>query len=110
MEEVLKSVREVEEKGLKLSRTEGGHKGNTKVIALCSFVEEKFQGCSNREAVGLATSVETTGVDLKTRQTCQKESRLSEEFFEYWCEEAAEVWSLRGCGEVKPLALRPQKG
>ena len=41
-----------------VSFSEGG-KEEKKVIASCSFVEEKFQDCSQTEGVGLATSVET---------------------------------------------------
>ena len=37
------------------------------MIASCSYLDEKFQECSKREGVGLATSVATRGVDLKTR-------------------------------------------
>ena len=59
-EKVLKTIRrEVEEKGFKLSITERGKEGKHKVIASCSFLEKKFQVCSKRGGVGLATSVET---------------------------------------------------
>ena len=34
------------------------------MIASCSYLEEKFQECSH--TVDLATSVETSGVDLRT--------------------------------------------
>ena len=43
----------VEEKGLKLSITDGGKEGKHIVIASCSFLEERFQEC-----LGLATSME----------------------------------------------------
>ena len=65
---VLKSIAcEVQEKGLKLSITEGEKDVKSKVIASCGHLEETFQECSKREGVGLATSVESLGVDLKTR-------------------------------------------
>ena len=48
----LKKLRmEVEQKGLKLSITEGGNKGKSKVIASCKYLEEKFQKCSKKEGV-----------------------------------------------------------
>ena len=37
------------------------------MIGSWSILEEKFQECNMREGVGLATSVETLGVDLSTR-------------------------------------------
>ena len=65
---VLKAMcMEVEEKGPKLSITERGEEGDSKVVASCIYLEGKFQECSKREEVGLATSVETEGVDLSTR-------------------------------------------
>ena len=43
-EKVLKPIgREVEEKGLKLSIIEGGTEVKSKVIASCSYLEEKYQ-------------------------------------------------------------------
>ena len=46
-EKVLKkSKREVEEKGLKLSITEGGKEGKRKVIASCRYLQERLQDCS----------------------------------------------------------------
>ena len=49
-EKVLKTIRrEVEEKGLKLSITEGGKEEKSKVIASCSFLEEKFQECPRKK-------------------------------------------------------------
>ena len=66
-EKVLKTMRmEVEKKGLKLSFTEGGMEGNSKFIAPCRYVDEKFQECSER-GVGIADSVKTSGVDLRRR-------------------------------------------
>ena len=57
----------MEERGLKLSITEGGKEGKGKVIAACGYVGQKFQECSNREGAGFANSAETLGVDLRTR-------------------------------------------
>ena len=37
------------------------------MIASCSHLEAKFQECSKREEVERANSVETPGVDLRTR-------------------------------------------
>ena len=62
-----KSKREVEEKGLKLSITEGEKEGKSKVIASCRYLKERFQECSIREGVVVATSVETLGEDLRTK-------------------------------------------
>ena len=59
--------RDVEEKGLTLSITEGGKEGKSKVITSCRHLEEKFQECSKKGGVAMATSVETPGVDLTTR-------------------------------------------
>ena len=71
---VLKS--EVEEKGLnqKLSITEEGQEGKSKVITSCIYLEERFQECSKRGVVQ-TTIVETLGVGLgtKTQQLEAKE-------------------------------------
>ena len=49
-EEVLKTLnREVEEKGLKLSITDGGKEGKIEAITSCKYVEERFQECSKNE-------------------------------------------------------------
>ena len=65
-EKVLKKLKgEVEEKGLKLSNTEGGKEGKRKVITSWKYSEEKFQECSKKKE--WATSVGTLGVDLRTR-------------------------------------------
>ena len=41
---------------------EGRGKGEkSTVMASCSYLEEKFQECSEREGVGLATSITTLG-------------------------------------------------
>ena len=65
-----KFKREVEEK-LKLI-TEGVKEGKSKAIAACENLDKNFQEYS-KEGVGLATIVETLGVDLRTR-TKQLES------------------------------------
>ena len=48
----------MEERGLKLSITDGGREGTSNVIASCGCVKEKFQECSEREGVGLCTQGE----------------------------------------------------
>ena len=59
-DKILEVIRmEVEEKGLKLSITEGGKRGQSKVIARCSYLLLKFQECGKKEGVGLATGVDT---------------------------------------------------
>ena len=52
----------MEKKGLKLSVTENGKEGKSKMIASSGFLE-----FSKEEGVTLANSVETLGVDLRTR-------------------------------------------
>ena len=67
-EKVLKSIkRQVEKMGFKLSNTEGRKEGKRKVIASCGYLEEIFKECSKKAGVELATSVETLGVELRTR-------------------------------------------
>ena len=58
---------EVEKKGLKLSVTENGEEGKSKMIASCGFLEKELQQCSKEEGVTMADDVETPGVDLRTR-------------------------------------------
>ena len=55
----LKSSKELEEKGFRLSNTEGRKQWKGRVIASSSSLDQKFQKCSRREGVGLAASVET---------------------------------------------------
>ena len=52
---------------MKLSITEGGKEGKSKSITSCKYLEDRFQDCSKKGGVVLATSVETLGVDLRTR-------------------------------------------
>ena len=59
----------MEEKGPMLSIREGVMEGKSKVIASCSYLEENLQLCSKREGVGLPTSVETLGGDLRKRRS-----------------------------------------
>ena len=58
---------EVERKGLKLSVTENGKEGKNKMIASCGFLENELRQFSREEGVTLVDSVETLGVDLRTR-------------------------------------------
>ena len=65
---VMKKRREeVEKNGLKLSVTENGEEGKSKMIASCGFLENELRQFSEEEGVTLADSVETLGVDLRTR-------------------------------------------
>ena len=57
---------EVERKGLRLSVTENGKGGKSKMIASCSFFEKELRQCSE-EGVTMADSVETLQVRLRTR-------------------------------------------
>ena len=59
----LKKLRmEVQQKGLKLSITEGGKEGKSKAITSCKYLDQKFQECSKKEGV-----LKHWGVDLRTR-------------------------------------------
>ena len=73
------------QQGLKLPITEGGKEGKGKAITFCENLEERFQKCSKKEGVVLATSVETLGVDLRTR-TKQLGSEEEDEKKEVQCE------------------------
>ena len=53
--------------GLKLSVTENGKEGKSKMIASCGFLENEPSQFSKEEGVTLADCVETLGVDLRTR-------------------------------------------
>ena len=65
---VMKKLKEeVERKGLKMSVTEDGKKGKSKMIASCGFLENELRQFSREEGVTLADSVDTLGVDLRTR-------------------------------------------
>ena len=62
-----KGERRSGEKGLKLSVAENGKEGKSKMIASCGFLENELSQFSEEERVTLADSVETLGVDLRTR-------------------------------------------
>ena len=65
---VMKKLKEeVEKKGFKLSVTENEKGGKSKMIASCGFLEDELRQCSKEEGVTMADSVETLGVDLRTR-------------------------------------------
>ena len=57
----------MEKKGLKLSVTENGKEGKSKMIASCGFLEEELRQFSKEGGLTLADSVETLGVGLRTR-------------------------------------------
>ena len=62
----MRNLKEVKKKGLKLSVTENGKEGKSKMIASCGFLENQVSQFS-KEGLTLADSVETLGVDLRTR-------------------------------------------
>ena len=65
---VMKKLKEeVEKKGLNMSVTENGREGKSKIIASCGFLEDELRQCSKEEGLTMADSVETLGVDLRTR-------------------------------------------
>ena len=65
---VMKKLKEeVERKGLKLSVTENGKEGKSKMIASCGFLENELRQDSKEGGVTMTDSVETLGVDLRTR-------------------------------------------
>ena len=64
---IKKLKEEVEKKGLKLSVTENRKEVKSKMIASCGFLETELSQFSKEEGVTLADSVETLGVDLRTR-------------------------------------------
>ena len=66
--QVMKKLREeVERKGLQLSVTEFGKEGKSKMIASCGFLESELRQFSREEGVTMADSVDSLGVDLRTR-------------------------------------------
>ena len=64
---VMKKLKKVGRKGLKLSVTEDGKEEKSKVISSCGFLESELRQYSKAEGVTVAGSVETLGVDLRTR-------------------------------------------
>ena len=93
---------EVGKKGPKLSITERGEEGDSKVVASCIYLEGKFQECSIREEVGLATSVEKEGVDLSTRTRSiweQRRRRVGKSAMYMWMGQvAASRWRGQAVG------------
>ena len=94
---------EVEKKGLKLSVTENGKEGRSKMIPSCGFLENELRQFSREDRVTLADSVETLGVDLRTRvkrlgakekvrrKKCKAKLSLvkKNKAHESWCQEVA---------------------
>ena len=65
---VMKKLKEeVEKKGLKMSVTENGKEGKSKMTASCGFLQNELRQFRREEGVTLAFCVETLGVDLRTR-------------------------------------------
>ena len=76
---VIKRLREeVGKKGLKLPVNENGKEGKSKMIASCAFLVEELRQWSKEEEVTMADSVETLGVDLRTRVKIFGAERKSE--------------------------------
>ena len=74
-ETVLKELeKEAEEEALKLSITEGGKEGKSKVITSCRCLEEKLRECSKRARVVMTERVETLGED-RERETSSWERK-----------------------------------
>ena len=69
---------EVGKKGPKLSVTENGLDAKSKMIASCGFLENEL-GQFSKERVTLADSVETLGVDLRTKVKKFRGKRKSED-------------------------------
>ena len=65
---VMKKLKEeVENKCVRLSVTENGKEGKSKMIALCGFLENDLRQVSKEEGVVLVDSAETLGTDLRRR-------------------------------------------
>ena len=62
----MKKLKEVAKKGLTFSVTENGQEGKSNMIASCGFLKNEL-GQFSKEGVTLADSLETLGVDLRTR-------------------------------------------
>ena len=76
---VMKKLKEaVEKKGLKLSVTESGKEGKSKMTASRGFLEDELRQCS-KEGVTMTDSVETLVVDSRTRVKSLGSQRKSEE-------------------------------
>ena len=75
---VMKKLKEeVEKKGLKLSVTENGEGGKSKMIASCGYWEEELRQFRKEGGVTLASNVETLG---------ERERRLENESKKAWSE------------------------
>ena len=110
--------REVEEKGVKLSITEGWKEG----IGSCSYLEEKFQECSKREEAGLYNQREDIrsgfckheNEAVRSEREGQREKvrpEVIEEFYEDLCgEEVEDGFGPCESVEGKQWASRPQRG
>ena len=78
-EKVMKKLNdEVERNGIKLSVTENGKEGKSKMIASCGFLENELHQHSKEEGVTMADSVETFGVDLRKKSQEVGSKRKSE--------------------------------
>ena len=64
------------------------------MIASCGFLEEQLRQCSKEEGVTVADSVETLGVDLRTRveQLGAKEIARRKK-----CKVRLSLWGSRSC-------------
>ena len=71
---------EVEKKGLSLSVTENGKESKSKMVASYGFVENELPQFSKEEGVTLADSVETLGVDLRTRVSWEQKKKWKVRF------------------------------
>ena len=66
---VMKNLKdEVGKKGLKLSVTENGKEGQSKMIASCGLLENELRQSSGEEGLTLADSVETLGCKRKSEE------------------------------------------
>ena len=65
-----------------MSVTEKDKEGKSKMIASCGFLENELRQFSREEGVTLADSVETLGVDLRTKvnSLCVKEKVRRKKF------------------------------
>ena len=68
MQQVMKKLKEeVEKKVSSCQSLNNGKEGKSNMIASCGFLENELSHFSKEEGVTLADSVETLGVDLRTR-------------------------------------------
>ena len=99
---------EVEKKGLKLSVTENGKDGKSKMIASCGFLENEPSKVSKEEGVTVAESVEALGVDLIENKSQEvgserksEEKKVQGEVLDYQAEQGfPEGLHESGCQEV----------